>query len=159
MEKFEYLDLEISNKSKHKTNKEGFSLTCYGNHSSHSVTSEDKGVNTIIDLIMSLALNIAISDKSMEKINTHIHNSMVSRNEILRTQSTNLDYIKEQCSCIIKKVNKIKNLEKEDRDHRNALEILEKNIILKIEHDSNEIVKETLEIKELLKEIRLIALG
>ena len=60
-------------------------------------------------MLISLGINLEKHDKHLTKVNTHIHGSMVSKNNILK-EFNNIEYIKSQSNDILLTVGKIKNL-------------------------------------------------
>lgn len=102
-------------------------------------------INSLVDIIISLGEKLEISQKRIEDITTHIHESLLSKNKLLEDLLRNSDYIKSQNNEIIGLLNKLGTL---DRD----------NIITILNGEMDKINKQYIKLGLLLKELKDLSL-
>lgn len=121
-------------------------MKCYFNRNfSHSMHGNNSCINSLVDIIISLGEKLEISQKRIEDITTHIHESLLSKNKLLEDLLRNSDYIKSQNNEIIGLLNKLGTL---DRD----------NIITILNGEMDKINKQYIKLGLLLKELKDLSL-
>ena len=66
--------------------------------------SDNPQLNTIIGMLISLGINLEKHDKYLTEINNHMHENIVSKNNILKELFYNIEYVKNQSNDIIKTI-------------------------------------------------------
>ena len=114
-----YLDLAIPKTNRKATKLDQFRHNCYFiNQFKHNIHSDNSQLNTFIDMLIALEINLEKQDKYLAEINTYIHENIVSKNNISKNLFNKIEYVKNQSNDIIRTLGQSKHVS----IHRNTFE-------------------------------------
>lgn len=137
---------------------EGFEIVCRVGHKSHSMHSEDKTINLVVDLLIALGISSEEDKKATNRILKDMTEVMIARNQFIKQSKENTDYIRTQCVDLIKKLNTLGKLEEVSFNHKKELEKLELNLHNRLDKDIEKLSESYNKVEHLLISIKKLML-
>lgn len=107
-----------------------------------------------MDMFVALSIAIESDSKSTTHILKEMMQVMISRNNFIKNNKENTDYIRTQCNTLIEKLNHIKQIEIEEYSIKKHLEAIELELHRKLDINHKQLEQAYNKVEFLIKDLK-----